>query len=203
MTIEHNVKIDKLYEGTATCLVDDPPVVVGGEVYRIEADLVRQEDLYSDTGDGAVYYLTNVKVYDKASDIFLGEINSGPAALEEDVVTWFDSRWTETPKEPHGVVDVQDVTDIPPYDPVNHPEHYASGSLECIDWIKAELTEREFRGYLKGNVLKYLWRHEDKGNPVQDLSKAGWYLEKLKECFEESDAEEKYAKWCEEHGVLA
>lgn len=66
------------------------------------------------------------------------------------------------------------------FDPVNHPQHYASGSLECIDWIESMLTAEEFRGYLKGNVLKYVWRHEDKGKPAQDLSKAIWYLEKLK-----------------------
>ena len=66
------------------------------------------------------------------------------------------------------------------FDPVNHPQHYASGSLECIDWIESMLTEEEFRGYLKGNVLKYVWRHEAKGKPAQDLSKAIWYLEKLK-----------------------
>ena len=65
------------------------------------------------------------------------------------------------------------------FDPVNRPEHYASGSLECIDWIEAMLTDEEFRGYLKGNILKYLWRYEDKGKPVQDLGKARWYLDRL------------------------
>ena len=67
------------------------------------------------------------------------------------------------------------------FDMVNHPQHYAKGPIECIDWIKVELTEEEFRGYLKGNALKYIWRHEDKGNPDQDLAKAVWYLEKLRE----------------------
>lgn len=67
------------------------------------------------------------------------------------------------------------------FDPVSRPEHYASGSLECIDWIEAALTEEEFRGYLKGNLLKYFWRHEDKGDPVQDLGKLAWYAEKLRD----------------------
>ena len=65
------------------------------------------------------------------------------------------------------------------FDPVNRPEHYASGSLECIDWIQAELTDEEFDGYLKGNILKYLWRYEDKGHPSRDLMKARWYLDRL------------------------
>lgn len=77
------------------------------------------------------------------------------------------------------------------YHPVYRPEYYASGNLECIDWIEAELTPEEFRGYLKGTVMKYLWRHENKENPVMDLGKAGWYINKLKEHFEKLQNEEK------------
>lgn len=65
------------------------------------------------------------------------------------------------------------------HDPVHNPEHYTTGSMECIDWIEAALSPMEFRGYLKGNVLKYFWRHELKGNPVQDLAKMDWYRRKL------------------------
>ena len=73
--------------------------------------------------------------------------------------------------------------DIPQdeFDPVEHPYHYAKGSLECIDWIRYELSPEEFRGFLKGNVMKYLWRYEDKGKPVEDLKKAIWYLGKLRD----------------------
>ena len=72
-------------------------------------------------------------------------------------------------------------TDEPPtmYDAVHHPEHYASGNVECIDWIAVGLTPEEFKGYLKGNMLKYLWRHEHKGKPKEDLEKCRWYLDKL------------------------
>ena len=72
-------------------------------------------------------------------------------------------------------------TDEPPamYDAVHHPEHYASGNIECIDWIAEMLDDKEFRGYLKGNMLKYLWRHEHKGKPKEDLEKCRWYLDKL------------------------
>lgn len=66
-------------------------------------------------------------------------------------------------------------------DMVNHPPHYIKGDMECIDWIEAALTPEEFRGYLKGSILKYFWRHEDKGSPVLDLGKLGWYAEHLKE----------------------
>jgi len=65
-------------------------------------------------------------------------------------------------------------------DMVNHPPHYNSGGLECIDAIEASMEPKAFQGYLKGNVLKYVWRYEKKGGP-QDLAKAQWYLAKLSE----------------------
>ena len=64
-------------------------------------------------------------------------------------------------------------------DPVNHPSHYTRGGIECIEAIKASMTAEAYKGYLKGNVLKYLWRYENKGKPVEDLKKANTYLEWL------------------------
>ena len=61
---------------------------------------------------------------------------------------------------------------------VNHPEHYNAGSIECIDAIKASMNSDEFKGYLKGNCLKYLWRYQYKGK-LSDLHKCQWYLDKL------------------------
>lgn len=76
------------------------------------------------------------------------------------------------------------------FDPVDHPEHYAKGTLECIDWIRYELTREEYRGYLKGCMMKYLWRHEDKGKPVQDLEKLRKYAEFLIDDYEREEADE-------------
>lgn len=64
-------------------------------------------------------------------------------------------------------------------DNVNRPSHYTQGGIECIDAIKASLSEEAYKGYLKGNIEKYLWRYEHKSNPVEDLKKAQWYLERL------------------------
>lgn len=64
-------------------------------------------------------------------------------------------------------------------DVVNHPTHYTFGGIETIDAIEASMPKEEFRGYLKGNVLKYVWRYEIKGSALQDLKKAEWYLQKL------------------------
>ena len=57
-------------------------------------------------------------------------------------------------------------------DNVNHPSHYAdNGPFECI-----ELTEQY--DFCLGNAIKYVWRHNDKGKPVEDLSKARWYVQR-------------------------
>lgn len=64
-------------------------------------------------------------------------------------------------------------------DPIN-PDHYKQGEVECITAIKSALTPEEFRGYLKGNALKYCWRERFKGG-AEDIKKAAWYLSKLTE----------------------
>jgi hypothetical protein len=56
-------------------------------------------------------------------------------------------------------------------DPVNHPEHYKTGGIETIDFIEAKSL-----GYNLGNVVKYITRADHKGNKLQDLQKAAWYL---------------------------
>jgi len=65
-----------------------------------------------------------------------------------------------------------------PEDNVNHPQHYGTGNIECIDYIKDFLTLEEYQGYLRGNIAKYLHRWPYK-NGVEDLRKAEWYLKRL------------------------
>jgi hypothetical protein len=66
------------------------------------------------------------------------------------------------------------------HDPVNSPKHYADtcGGIECIEAIEASMSTEEFKGFLKGNVQKYVWRYAQK-NGAEDLKKAKWYLERL------------------------
>ena len=66
-------------------------------------------------------------------------------------------------------------------DNVNHPSHYNQGGIECIDALNAMVT-----GYpdpvgavLAWQVVKYIWRHPFKANPVEDLKKARFYLDRL------------------------
>tara|TARA_R100000654_G_scaffold8882_1_gene20638 strand:+ start:467 stop:766 length:300 start_codon:yes stop_codon:yes gene_type:complete len=65
------------------------------------------------------------------------------------------------------------------YDNVNAPPHYLHGKKETIDVINDCMTSDEFHGYLKGNILKYVSRYKFKGEPIEDLHKAQWYLNRL------------------------
>ena len=57
-------------------------------------------------------------------------------------------------------------------DPVNHPRHYGThpSGIECI-----EITRH--MNFNLGNAMKYIWRAGEKGNAIQDLEKAVWYLQ--------------------------
>lgn len=66
-------------------------------------------------------------------------------------------------------------------DNVNSPAHYRRGGIECIEAIKASMSEEGFKDYLKGNVMKYIWRYEHKGRAIEDIEKAMWYLNRLKD----------------------
>lgn len=63
-------------------------------------------------------------------------------------------------------------------DNVNHPSHYNTGGIECLDALKASMSTERYCGFLKGNVLKYIWRYEHK-NGTEDLYKALFYLNEL------------------------
>lgn len=56
-------------------------------------------------------------------------------------------------------------------DPVNNPAHYTTGGIETIEFIEAKKL-----GYNLGNVVKYITRADHKGNKLEDLRKAQWYL---------------------------
>jgi hypothetical protein len=63
---------------------------------------------------------------------------------------------------------------------VEHPAHYVQGDIECIDAIRAALTPEEYRGFCKGNALKYIWRERHKGGNTS-LEKAEVYLDYIKQ----------------------
>ena len=61
---------------------------------------------------------------------------------------------------------------------VNSPPHYKQGDVECIEAIKSA-TGDGYQGYLQGNIMKYIWRYRAKGQRLNDLRKAEWYLKDL------------------------
>jgi hypothetical protein len=67
----------------------------------------------------------------------------------------------------------QPVVVSPESDPVNHPSHYTShpSGIECI-----QITEH--MGFNLGNAIKYVWRADLKGDSIEDLKKARWYIDR-------------------------
>jgi hypothetical protein len=57
-------------------------------------------------------------------------------------------------------------------------EHYQSKTIQPWDAMQAWMTPDQFKGFLWGNVIKYIARWQDKGG-VEDLRKARHYMDKL------------------------
>lgn len=65
-------------------------------------------------------------------------------------------------------------------------DHYRSKKVQPWDAMEAWMSTDEFRGFLRGNAIKYLAREKDKGG-VTDLKKAMHYMKKLLETYEETE----------------
>jgi hypothetical protein len=77
-------------------------------------------------------------------------------------------------------------------DNINHPEHYTSMGIECI-----QVTE--MFNFCKGNAIKYIWRAGKKGDEIEDLNKAIWYINREIENIKKARlAEHKYRGHCED-----
>jgi len=59
---------------------------------------------------------------------------------------------------------------------INHPDHYNSGKIEVIDFIKSLGMHEDF---CIANAIKYISRYKHKGDPMGDLKKARWYIDYL------------------------
>lgn len=72
-----------------------------------------------------------------------------------------------------------------PEDVVNHPNHYAPNGRDSFMHMKDQMGTAAFDGFLQGNAIKYVQRYKFKGKPVEDLTKAAFYLFHL--AFEAAD----------------
>ena len=73
---------------------------------------------------------------------------------------------------------------------VNHPQHYNKNGIECFDVIKAFFGNHAFEQFCLCNALKYIVRCKHKGNYVQDLEKARFYLDQVLEINKEEKIED-------------
>lgn len=141
------------------------------------------------------------RIYTKATDrlIELHKNYGGAKSGRSETANWFDNTFVDDEsgnfsavtgpsdyyiREGYKQVSEQEFIDFMELEPkkqdnVNSPSHYTHGGIECIEAIKASLSAEGFKAYLKGNVQKYIWRYEHKYNPIEDLKKAQWYLNRL------------------------
>lgn len=69
---------------------------------------------------------------------------------------------------------------IQSFDPVERPEHYTNGKVECIDAMEDAFEKEAVKSFCLCNAFKYLWRQNKKGH-LEDIKKANWYLTKYLE----------------------
>lgn len=75
-------------------------------------------------------------------------------------------------------------------DNVNHPAHYTAGNIECIEAIKAAITDLQgIDAACTANAIKYLWRWKKK-NGVEDLKKCVWYINYLISLYDEKQTKD-------------
>ena len=76
----------------------------------------------------------------------------------------------------------QNLDPNPQMDAVFKPPHYNAAGIECIDAMEAMVEGAHVtahQSYCWQNSFKYLWRWPYKGNGLEDLRKARWYLDRL------------------------
>lgn len=92
---------------------------------------------------------------------------------------WENAVWNTLMQQSDTLNDFFQQDEAPHTDAVDSPSHYNNGSIECIDYLKDNLSWEGYTGYLEGNCKKYLHRWRYKKKPLEDLKKARWYLERL------------------------
>lgn len=70
------------------------------------------------------------------------------------------------------------------------PKHYIKGGIHLLDILKMKLPEEHIEGFLRCNVIKYIFRYDQK-NKIEDLKKSEWYLNKLIELKEKENDKNK------------
>lgn len=150
----------------------DNITVASGNIFQLR----RSEYLQSfDTEEGKVHTITAKGLAE------LGALTTG-TSLDTPVTDHVITNDNSIPD-----VDIPDVAIqiITTFANAKHPndeqiggDHYKSKTVQPWDAMEAWLTPEQFKGFLRGNIIKYLARYDDKGG-VEDLKKARHYLDKL------------------------
>lgn len=77
------------------------------------------------------------------------------------------------------------------FDPVDRPAHYADGALEPIDVLEHMLSPEEFRGFLRGTLFYYNWRHGKKDARPVEAGKMRWFAQRLERLERDLEAKHK------------
>ena len=142
-------------------------------------------DLLTDTGDGST---TDFTLSQSVSDADLLLVTVDGTVTTAFSVTGTTLSFDSAPAN-SAVLDVKlglkilNDTDYDDTDMVNHPPHYNTHSIECIEAMKAMSEGAELPSsnahYCWQNAFKYLWRHPYKTNQIEDLKKCEYYLKRL------------------------
>lgn len=130
-----------------------------GRVIGINAELKYQVDVAFNDGEQMPYQETELTLADPDVHTVLDQMDA-ESAPSKSRCRCFEPPSAEVAKSPD-----------PEPDPVNRPAHYTShpSGIECI-----EITRH--MGFNTGNAFKYIWRADLKGNAIQDLEKAAFYI---------------------------
>lgn len=95
------------------------------------------------------------------------QVKSYASETEEAAIELWNTRAEEPKAEPSATTP----------DSVNHPSHYETNGIECIDAMIAAQGVSAVQDFCICNAFKYIWRHKHK-NGAEDIKKAVWYLTK-------------------------
>lgn len=159
----------------------------GTESIESRGGTARNDGLHPIDGGGTGAVPSFIATSEESGTGTGGTVGKGKAPVSQ--TSWFDPVDSEPEIKdcPGGICPVpwavKEEAPVLQGDNVNHPTHYTDGGIECIEAIEAQLTLEEYRGYLRGNCAKYLWRCNLKAATLEDLKKCRWYLNRLIETF--------------------
>ena len=162
---------------------DENPVYKMGEFVRC---ISRTKDNVEGLILGEVYEMVGASMYDgnlilsvKGKDGKLFHSIDRFESVDSEKVTEDDFYIMKCDIAPLGKVGYKEmgICEIAP-DMVNEPPHYKTGGIECIDYLEAKMGIEAFEGFCIGNTLKYLSRLGQKGDRLEDMLKAQFYLNK-------------------------